>query len=202
MTGADLLARHADLWDRATRHPFLDGVREGTLGRESFDRWLVQDHLFVEALLRSQAGILAGAPRGDFTLLAGGVSALVDELGWFESVASARGLDLPGHRLPAMDAYAAMLLALPTLAYPAAVAALWAIERAYLDAWQIAAPGSTEYQAFVEHWTTPQFAEYVLGLEAAADRALADAGPAACDAASDAVAEVARQEATFWDMAF
>jgi thiaminase/transcriptional activator TenA len=100
-----------------------------------------------------------------------------------------------------VDAYGALLGTLPTLAYPASVAALWAVERAYLDAWRTAAPGATEYQAFVEHWTTRQFAEYVLGLEGAADRALADAGSEVWDAASDAVAEVARQEAAFWDMA-
>jgi thiaminase/transcriptional activator TenA len=29
------------LWTAATRHPFLDAVREGTITDLAFDRWLV-----------------------------------------------------------------------------------------------------------------------------------------------------------------
>ena len=32
-----------DLWSQATRHPFLDGVRDGTLPGAALGAWLVQD---------------------------------------------------------------------------------------------------------------------------------------------------------------
>jgi formylaminopyrimidine deformylase / aminopyrimidine aminohydrolase len=78
------------------------------------------------------------------------------------------------------------------------VTALWAIERAYLEAWQAAAPGHRKDRPFIEHWTTPAF-EYVAGLERAADAAQASSSDQqACEAA---FLEVARLERTFWDMA-
>ena len=71
---------------------------------------------------------------------------------------------------------------------------LWTIERTYLDAWSHARPGAPEYRDFVEHWTLPGFADYVAGLEAAAD------GVPAPDA--DAVfTEVVAAETAFWAMA-
>jgi thiaminase len=40
---ADLPLRHPDQWARATRHPFLGGVRDGSLPRAAFNTWLAQD---------------------------------------------------------------------------------------------------------------------------------------------------------------
>ena len=51
MPVTDLLSEHAADWARATRHPFLTAVRDGTLPAGAFDTWLVQDALFVADLL-------------------------------------------------------------------------------------------------------------------------------------------------------
>ncbi len=192
MPVADLLARHADAWGRATRSPFLDAVRDGTLPPAAFDTWLVQDAHFLDDLLRFQARLLARAPRPAQAVLAGGCGALVEELDWFTRVAADRGLDLAAPRLPATVAYADLLDRLDGAAVPTALTALWAVERAYLDAWTGALPGAEEYREFVEHWTVPGFAAYVSGLETAAD----GAGPPD-DAAFLRVAEA---EAAFWGM--
>ncbi|MCA1717048.1 MAG: hypothetical protein LC781_09480 [Actinobacteria bacterium] len=79
---------------------------------------------------------------------------------------------------------------------------MWAIERAYLEAWRSAAPGHPEYRQFVEHWTTPEFAGYVTGLEKAADDALRDSGEQERERAEAAFLEVARLERDFWEMAW
>jgi thiaminase len=190
---AELLSRHPDAWRAATRHPFLDAVRDGTVPVAAFDTWLVQDARFVADLLRFQARLLARAPRPAQVVLAGGLVALVDELAWFEEQAAVRGLDLDVPPLPATAGYAALLERLDAADVGTALTALWTIERTYLDAWSGARPGAPEYRAFVEHWTLPGFAGYVAGLEAAAD------GVPAADA--DAVfAEVVAAEAAFWDM--
>ena len=196
MPVAELLSHHAGAWQRATRHPFLDGVREGTVPLAAFDTWLVQDARFVADLLRFQARLLARAPRSAQAVLAGGAVALVDELGWFEEQAAVRGLDLDAAPLPPTAAYAALLDRLDAADVPTALVALWVLERVYLEAWSGAAPGAPEYQPFVAHWTTPGFAAYVAALEQAADSL--GGGSAEVDAV---VAEVLEAERAFWDMA-
>jgi thiaminase/transcriptional activator TenA len=198
----DLLAAHADEWAEAVSHPFLDDVREGTLADGAFDRWLAQDHLFVAALVRAQAGILAAAPRADMGVLAGGLVALVDELDWFEQVAERRDAVLDAVPLPAARDYVAFLMGLPTQPYVVAAVALWAVERAYLEAWRSAAPGAPPFRELVEHWTVPEFAAYVDGLQANADRAWDSAIAADRGAAEAALLTVARHETAFWQMAF
>lgn len=198
MPVAELITRLADEWRAATHHPFLDGVREGTVRPAVFDNWLVQDARFVGDLLWFQARLLARAPRPTQAVLARGAVALVDELAWFEAQAAERGLDLYGPRLAATDAYAALLARLDATAPGAALAGLWAIERVYLEAWSGAAPGAPEYRGFVARWTSSEFAAYVADLERAAD-ALAGSAPSA--EAGALVADVLLAERAFWDMA-
>ncbi|MGH3541737.1 MAG: hypothetical protein ACRDTO_05080, partial [Mycobacterium sp.] len=45
MTADALMSRHTSAWQAATVHPFLAGVRDGSLPEHSFDRWLAQDYL-------------------------------------------------------------------------------------------------------------------------------------------------------------
>lgn len=195
----DLPVRLAERWTRATRHPFLDGVRDGTLPSGAFDSWLVQDHHFVGDLLRFQARLLARAPRAAQPVLAAGAVALVDELGWFEERAGERSLDLRAPRGPATEAYATLLARLDSAPVDVALTALWAVERVYLDAWSAAAPGAPPYRMFVAHWGTPEFGAYVGALGVAADDAVSRDRPPADGLA--AVADVLDAEAGFWDAA-
>lgn len=200
MRAEGLISRHPDAWLGATRHPFLDSLRDGTLPREAFEAWLGQDYLFVRDLLSFQARLLARVPRPAQGVLAGGLVALEDELGWFEGMARGRGLELGETRHPTTIAYRGLLDALEEDAYPVALTALWALERAYLEAWGSAAPGHPDYRPFVEHWTTPEFAGYVAGLEAAADAALGTDGVPE-GRVEEAFLEVASVEKDFWEMA-
>jgi formylaminopyrimidine deformylase / aminopyrimidine aminohydrolase len=179
------------LWSAATRHPFLKAVREGTITDSAFDRWLVQDALFVSDLLIFQARLLARAPRAAQAVLAGGCVALVAELDWFESQAAGRGINLEQPALPATLAYRELLGRLDATPYEAAVTALWVIERVYLLAWAFAASETSPFGEFIEHWSVPAFADYVdtLGVLAIPDRH------------DTLVADVLEHEVAFWDMA-
>lgn len=200
MKAQDLLEHYAPAWREATRHPFLDAVRDGTLSWQAFATWLTQDYLFVRDVLIFQARLLARAPRTDQAPLARGLVAIEAELGWFEEQAEQRGLDLQAPRHPTSAAYREFLLRfLEHEPYPAAITALWALERAYLEAWRSATPGHLEYREFVEHWTTPDFAEYVAELEQAADRALEPDGER--ERVEAAFLDVARLERDFWEKA-
>ncbi len=200
MRAAGLISRHPEAWRGATRHPFLDSLRDGTLPVEAFEAWLGQDYLFVGDLLAFQSRLLARSPRPAQRVLAGGLVALENELGWFEERARERGLDLGETRHPTTEAYRGLLGVLEEDPYPVAITALWALERAYLEAWGSAAPGHPDYRPFVEHWTTPEFAAYVDGLEEAADAAL-EADGALEGRVEDAFLEVAAIERDFWEMA-
>lgn len=182
---------HDSLWDSATRHPFLDAVRDGTITDSAFDRWLVQDALFVADLLTFQARLLARAPRKAQAVICGGCAALVAELDWFETQATRRGLDLDVAPLPATLAYRDLLQRLDAEPYEAAVTALWVIERVYLLAWTSAKSDSTPLREFVEHWSTPDFADYVAGLGELASP----------DDHQELVGDVLSLEVAFWDMA-
>ncbi|GIF69169.1 hypothetical protein Ais01nite_72040 [Asanoa ishikariensis] len=188
----DLPRRHAEAWADATEHPFLTGVRDGTLPQAEFAEWLVQDHHFVADLLAFQARLLARAPRPAQAVLAAGAVALVDELSWFEDRAGQHGLDLAAAPGPATLAYRELLDRLDAAPVPQALVGLWAIERAYLDAWAFAAPGAPAFREYVEHWTAPSFAGYVAGLASAAQQALG------ADDADDVFTAVAAAETAFW----
>lgn len=179
------------LWTSATRHPFLDAVRDGTITDSAFNRWLVQDALYVADLLTFQARLLARAPRPAQAVLVSGCAALVAELDWFEDQAARRGLDLDSPALPATLAYRDLLHRLDAVPYQAAVTALWVIERVYLLAWSSAASEDSPFAEFIEHWSTPDFAAYVDGLEKSATS----------DQHAQLVAEVLEHEVAFWDMA-
>ncbi len=193
MVCAMAVDRSGELWRAATRHPFLDGVRDGSLPVAALDTWLAQDALFVADLLRFQARLLARAPRSAQAVLAGGCVALVEELAWFERLAAERHLDLDSSPRPATSDYAQLLTRLDAAPWADAVHCLWAVERVYLDAWTSALPGAPAYADLVAHWTAPEFAHYVDALEAEAELAGPHDGALLDD--------VLRQEAAFWQMA-
>ena len=197
MTAQKLIESEAELWRAATHHPFLDGVRDGTLPPEEFACWLVQDYQFGAALTRVEARYLAAAPREDLGLLAAGVQAMVAELDWFEQKAAERELHLGAPLHATARAYIGYLYALCDQPYSVQLTALWALERAYLDAWRGARPGAEAFREFVVRWTNDAFASYVAALEAATSRVLGHNA----DAEREAFRQVARYERAFWEMA-
>jgi thiaminase/transcriptional activator TenA len=50
------------LWRGASEHPFVDELGAGTLPREKFRRYLIQDYIFVRDLVKVSALAIAKAP--------------------------------------------------------------------------------------------------------------------------------------------
>ena len=201
MTADALMSRHTSAWQAATVHPFLAGVRDGSLPEQSFDPWLAQDYLVAQALVRAQSRIAATAPLADVALLAGVVVATVGELGWFEEIGVRRGLALDAPMHPTTRAYCDFLLALTYSGYPAQITAIWALERTYLESWDSARPGAHPYRDFVNRWTTDGFRSYVGDLQSSVDRQLEASVGEQAPEAEDAFLWVAHYERGFWDMA-
>jgi thiaminase/transcriptional activator TenA len=192
VTGSELLARHADEWRAATRHPFLDAVGDGSLPQRAFVTWLAQDYLFVAGLLRFQALLLTKAPRIGQRTLATGIVGLEAELGWFEAIASRLGLHLDVDPHATTADYLSYLDARAD-DWPSGITCLWTGERGYLESWRGAASGAAAYGEFIEHWTSPEFDAYVAALEDLVDRAGGDEA---------AFLATCRLEHDFWEMAW
>ncbi|HZR39492.1 MAG TPA: hypothetical protein VFB12_05205 [Ktedonobacteraceae bacterium] len=200
MKPTDLLERHAATWQAATRHPFLDAVRDGTLAPQSFATWLVQDYLFVKDEFAVQAHLLPSTPRCAQNLLIRNAAALEAELTWFEAHAKELNLSLSTLPHPVTAAYGTFMRTFEQLPFAAAMTATWAIELAYLQAWQSALPGQPMYREYIERWTNPGFASFVKELEQASAYALEVGG--VDNEAEEAFLKVAELERKFWEMAW
>ena len=58
----ELRQANHDLWERIVPPPFVQELGDGTLSRESFRRYFLQDYAFVGALMKLVALGIAGAP--------------------------------------------------------------------------------------------------------------------------------------------
>ena len=197
-----LLQTHPATWEKATTHPFLTGCHSGTLQPAQFNTWLVQDFLFVKAFTRMVGRVLAAAPDNHIDVLLAGLGALKDELLWFEAKASERSLNLSTPPQPTCQRYCEFMASLAIAPYPVQATALWAIEYAYNQGWQLPGPMPEPYTEFADRWGNPGFTDYVRLLAAQADAALATASPTVETQAEVAFLRVAELEAAFWQMAF
>jgi thiaminase/transcriptional activator TenA len=178
-------------------HPFVRAAAEGTLPREAFDRWLVEDHHFVVGFRRFLARLVELAPdEAARDLLAGAQVPLQAELDLFRAEAEKRGLDLTAEPGPTTLGYTSFLLAAPADGWPVALTVLYGAEKAYFDAWSVVrtqAEASSPYWSFIDNWSSPAFGAWVDDLA----RLVATLAPSPeLDRAFD---RVVRVELRFWD---
>lgn len=198
---AALLQRHKHLWGVVTRNPFVDGIREGTLPRRLFDRWLMQDRHYLDALFATVARILAGAPPGERKDLVEVLASTHRVIEWLEEVRKTRRLRAVHEIHPICRAYADHVTALSFAPFPVTATALWAQDRAFFDAWRSARPGGDGYRSIVAAWTSKAVVDRCGKLRAIANRALRRAGEAERRAAEQGFEQVVRYELDFWVMA-
>ena len=158
-----------EFWDLGTRAEFLDAVGDGSLPAEAFNRWLVQDYLFVKGFAVFVALTIAKTPRPGQSTLIAGLSALDDELDWFESHTSARSLRLDAEHHPVCRRYVDFLIAAGySQPYEVLLAIFYGVEVAYTVAWgRFEAKGP--FAEFIERWTHEDFQAYVRLLARLAD---------------------------------
>lgn len=202
LTCDTLLSQYPDAWRAATVHPFLTQCQEGTIRPAQFNTWLVQDYRFVTEFTRFVGRTLAAAPDDDLDVLLSGLNALQDELNWFRDKAAERSLDLTTPRQNTCQIYCEFMGSLVNAPYAVQATALWAIEYAYNQGWQLPGKMPAPYDEFAERWGNPGFTDYVKLLAQQADVALAIAPPAEQQAATAAFLRVAALEKDFWQMAY
>jgi thiaminase len=178
-------------------HPFVRAAADGTLPREAFDRWLVEDHHFVVGFRRFLARLVELAPdESARDLLAGAQVPLQAELDLFRAEAEKRGLDLTAEPGPTTLGYTSFLLAAPADGWPVALTVLYGAEKAYFDAWSVVrtqAEASSPYWSFIDNWSSPAFGAWVDELA----QLVATLAPSA--EVDRAFHRVVRFELRFWD---
>ncbi len=174
---ADLWRANADLARAALEHPFVQGLRTGSLPKSAFQAYVAQDAYFLEAFARAYALAFAHSPdreslRDFFELLSGAL----DELKLHASYAARWEIDLTAVTpKPATLAYTDFLLA--TAAFGGVgdtCAAMTPCMRlyAYLGQ-QLARQGSPDgnpYAEWIHAYADPSFEALAVRLESLLDR--------------------------------
>lgn len=193
-----LLTEQASAWRRILDHPFVARTSDGSLPKATFDRWLTEDYYFVLSFRAFLEALAEVAPDGEARkILAGGSAALVPELALFESAAAERGLDLGVEPSLLNLGYSSYLLSSVREGWPVGITVLYAVEKAYYDAWASVRDTTgpdTQYAGFIANWSSPEFSAYVDQLGALVDR---EELTARMRLAFD---RVVRFELAFWDL--
>ncbi|HUU95971.1 MAG TPA: TenA family transcriptional regulator [Phycisphaerae bacterium] len=159
-----LVTGAGELWREGTTAKFLEGIGDGTLPPEAFERWLAQDYLFARGLTSFQAVMAAKAPRDAHGPLIGGLAAMHAEMSWFESHLADRGIDLQADAHPVYRRYVDFLIASAYSApFEVLCAIVYGVEVSYLAAWS-ALEAAGPYAEFIERWSSEPFTEYVRSL--------------------------------------
>lgn len=199
------------VYEQILAHPFLTELTDGSLSRDRFSHYVIQDVKYISEFVRLMAATGANAPdRTDVAMLtrrAGEVAAehelhqsLCDDLGISDAeidqtpmAPTCRGyLDFLYARLhtaPFLEAFGA-ILACPWV--------YWEVGKHLLD------QGSPDplYQRWIERYGGETAAMNVPPLLELAERAAADASPAVRQRAIDNFLTGCRYEWMFWDMGY
>ncbi len=112
-----LWAENRDLAEKAVTHPFVRGLADGSLPRESFAGYVAQDAFFLEAFARAYAlGVAHSTDRAAMEAWADLLAGVRQELRLHDDYAAGWGIDLAAvEPAPATLAYTDFLLATAAL---------------------------------------------------------------------------------------
>jgi len=165
----DLHRRYEKDWQKMLAHPFLAETASGTIPDERFVNWVKQDYIFVRQAIPFIALMIPKAPLTHWKALGDTISSFHQELELFEKMAADHGIGLEGvEPAPINLGYINFLLTTAALdPYEVAYTVLYTGEKAYLDSWltvKRAQESASKWQAFIEHWISEPFQQWVAWL--------------------------------------
>jgi thiaminase (transcriptional activator TenA) len=176
-----LWSANEDLAADALAHPFINGLRDGSLDRATFAGYVAQDAFFLESFARAYALALARSPDTPTLIaLAGLIAGIGDELGLHNSYAARWGIDMAGvEPSPATLAYTDFLLSTAaTCGLDVVLAAMTPCMRLY--AWlgaSLDAGAAGHYAEWVQTYADPGFDGLASQLEGLLDQHADDSPP-------------------------
>lgn len=194
------------------RHPFIQGLTDGTLPRESFRFYVVQDALYLRAFARALSLAAARAPEDDWIIMFNehAAGALKVERALHESFFRDFGLTAAQVAAtplaPTNLAYTSYLLAVAHGApYHEAVAALLPCYWIYWEVGKhLEQAGSTDplYTRWIATYASEDFGGVVRAVLDATDRIAAGLGTAERQAMERHFVTTSRYEWLFWEMGY
>lgn len=204
-------ASHTKAYAQATQsHPWLQAAASGSLPDSSLAYWLFQDRIYAaQAYPRFIGAIIARHTLDHDTLstLVFSLQNILREVEFFESTAQRYGLNLDvwKERKPTRDYTAEMARVSERGTLVDGLVFLWAMEKAYLDAWttvhrglQQASVGDVALAAFAHNWSTNEFVEFVDNLARLVDALGIDPSSLAGQQAEAIWDRVVELEYAFW----
>jgi len=206
----ELWAAMEPIYTEILAHPFVRGLTDGTLSREAFSFYVVQDALYLREFARALSVAAARAPADDWIIMFNehAANALRVERalheGFFQEFGLTPAAVAATPLAPVNQAYTSYLLA---VAYGAPfhenVAALlpcywiyWEVGKALEQA------GSPEplYRRWIATYAAEEFGAVVRAVLAVVDAVAARLGPTEREAMRRHAVTTARYEWMFWDM--
>lgn len=208
---AELRATHGNLFHAIAEHPFVQGVGDGSLAKESFAYFLSQDVLYLDEFAKVLA---AGATLADtadtrqlFLEHAANVRAV--EIRLHETLLPQLGVDADRVReeepKPGTLAYTSHLHHAAKGPLPLLVAAVLPCYWVYAEVGELLLarrPQDPVYRTWVESYASPQFAQSVAAQLELVDRLASTAGAPLREAMHRAFRRSLRYEWMFWDQAY
>lgn len=211
---AQLRERAGGQWRAATDHPFVDGIRTGSLPRPTFAFYLAQDYVFLVGYCRVFGLAAAKAPdlatMRFFAELLGATAGTEMDLhrelsaGWGVSAGQLEATAAA----PTTQGYVDHLLATAALGeLDRIVASLLPCQVGYAEIGKaLAAEGAdtddNPYAAWIRTYADPEFQRLAAATAALLDRLGQQAPPARCDDLYATFLTSCRYEHAFWDMAW
>lgn len=209
---ADAWARNAAAYETIRGMPFNAELAEGTLSRERFRRYILQDAHYLVGFGRALALAAARAPHPDriVQFAKGAETAIVVERALHGGFLRDYGITPESFSAtplsPPCDHYVSWLLATCYgQAHEVALAALlpcfWIYAEVGRDIHGRAVPDNP-YRAWIDTYAGEEFAAAVAAMIEATDEAAAIASPTAVEAMHRAFTHATRLEYLFWDGAY
>jgi thiaminase/transcriptional activator TenA len=206
----ELWASIGPVYRQILRHPFLVGLTDGSLPRESFRFYAIQDALYLREFARSLALAAAKAPRDEWIILFSehAAEALKVERALHESFFSAWGLTADAVRAtpmaPTTLAYCSYLTSVAAVgAFPEAISALLPCYWIYWEVGkELERRGSPEalYAQWIGTYASEQFGGAVRGVLDVTNETVRALTEADRDAMRRHFQTTSRYEWMFWDM--
>jgi len=200
------------IYARTLQHPFVTGLTDGTLPRESFEFYLIQDTLYLRSFAQALNILATRSPRKDWaqTLSRHAAGALQEERELHGRILASYGITpariAASEKAPTTLAYTNHLLASVQLSsFTEGLAAMLPCYWIYLEVGrELVRRGSKnkDYQRWIDQYSGDAYAATVREMLSIVDESARTASPQARLSAQRLFTLSARYEYLFWDMAW
>ena len=208
----ELWEDNRDIYNAILEHPFLTGLEDGSLPREAFIFYLVQDTHYLEAFARALRVTAAKAPRREWRVLleTHAEVSIADELSLHNSLFEDHGVtrSVQDGMEPAPEAFAYTSFLVATAHTGTFEEAIAALLPCYWIYWEVAnelmtrGSANATYQRWIDAYADPAYGETVRTVLAMVNAVAAGVSEAERERMKAHYRRSSRYEWMFWDSAY